>query len=55
MFRRTSLTVESLSAERTLDKLARENIADYSAQRSAKNQITFEVATKDLEKVFSHS
>ena len=53
MFRRTSLTVESLSAERTLDKLARENIDVYSAHKSAKNKITFEVATKDLEKVFA--
>ncbi len=53
MMRKTRLTVDSLAAERVLDKLAREKIPVYSAEKSAKNKITFCVATKDLEKVFA--
>lgn len=53
MHRRTRLTVQSLSAERALDKLARENIPVFSVQKLQKNRISFEVGTKDLEKVFA--
>ncbi len=51
--KRTQLTVESLSAQRALDKLVRENIPVFSARKTQKNTITFEVASKDLEKVFA--
>ena len=53
MKRRTRLVIESLSAERALDKLARENIPVYSAQKIQKNSISVEVDSKDREKVFA--
>ena len=53
MMRKTRLVVDSLAAARVLDKLAREQIPVYSAEKTAKNKITFCVATKDLEKVFA--
>ena len=53
MLGKTQLTIDSLSAEQALYKLARENIPVFSAYKSRKNQITFTVATKDLEKVFA--
>ena len=53
MLKKTQLTMSSLSAESALLKLSRENIPVYSAYKSRKNQITFTVATKDLEKVFA--
>ena len=53
MLGKTQLTIDSLSSEQALYKLARENIPVFSAYKSGKNQITFTVATKDLEKVFA--
>lgn len=50
---RLQFTVLSLSAERVLDKLAREGITVFSARKCKKNEITFEVAQKDREKVFA--
>ncbi len=50
---RARVKLLSLSPERALDKLAREHITVYSAQKTGKNALCFEVARKDLEKVFA--
>lgn len=47
------ITVSSLSAERVLDKLGREQIMIYSANKVGKNEITFEVLSKERKKVFA--
>ncbi len=50
---RVRIKLTSLSAERAADKLAREGITVTALKREAKNVLFFEVARKDLEKVFA--
>ena len=52
-FGKLRIEVSSLSCDRVLDKLAREKIAVFSARKTRKNQISFEVLAKDSEKVFA--
>lgn len=50
---RTELQVEGLSVSRVPDKLKKEGISLFFVQNSAKNIITFQVESKDCEKVFA--
>ncbi len=47
------ITVESLSADRAVDRLAREGIRVYAARRPRKNAVVLRIDAKDREKVFA--